>query len=225
MSAAAARVARRRLERVVADAFTWLTYHRSTYWHDTRWLGAQAVKSPLDLWVYQEIVWETRPDVILETGTHRGASALFLASICDLVGTGRVVSIDLNEVSDSYPRHPRIEYVGGRSSLDAELPAGIEHARTMVVLDSDHSFDHVLAELERFGPLVAPGCYLVVEDTAVGGRPVERRFGPGPAEAVERFLSTHLEFEVDRSREKFLSTFNPGGYLRRREVGGSEGRR
>ena len=85
----------------------------------------------------------------------------------------------------------------------------------MVVLDSDHSQAHVAAELEAYRSFVAPGCYLVVEDTNINGHPVAADFGPGPMEAVEAFLPRAPEFEVDRSRERFLLTLNPGGYLRR----------
>jgi cephalosporin hydroxylase len=84
------------------------------------------------------------------------------------------------------------------------------------VLDSDHACEHVLAELEAYGPLVTPGCYLIVEDTNVNGHPVLAEHGPGPAEAVETFLATGAIFDVDRDRERLLLTFNPGGYLRRR---------
>ena len=86
----------------------------------------------------------------------------------------------------------------------------------MVVLDSDHSREHVLRELELYAPLVTPGCYLVVEDTNVNGHPVSPGFGPGPMEAVGDYLRTTDDFEVDRGREKFMLTFNPSGYLRRR---------
>ena len=228
LAQAAGRVARRaklsdRVKRLVGSAFTIAYYHSSALWHETRWLGVQALKSPLDLWVYQEIIWETRPDVIVETGTNRGGSAFFLASICELAGRGRVLSIDLREVSPAYPEHGRITYLGGRSSTDPELPLGIEPGeRVMVILDSDHSRDHVLAELERFGPLVTPGCYLIVEDTSVGGHPVDRRFGPGPMDAVDAFVPRHPEFVIDRSREKYYSTLNPRGYLRRREESGAD---
>jgi cephalosporin hydroxylase len=85
-----------------------------------------------------------------------------------------------------------------------------------VVLDSDHRREHVLAELQAYADVVTPGSYLVVEDTSVNGHPVAPEFGPGPMEAVERFLETDERFVVDRSREKFLLTFNPGGFLRRR---------
>ncbi len=192
-------------------------FYESGVWSRTWWLGSQAVKNPLDLWVFQEILVETRPDVIVETGTYRGGSAFHLASLCDLLGAGEVISIDVEPVRDDYPRHPRIVYLGGRSSTDpavvAEVRARAEGRRAMVILDSDHSQAHVEAELEAYAPLVAPGCYVIVEDTNIGK--VKRELMPGPAQAVEAFLAQTSAFEVDREREKFLITFNPGGYLRR----------
>lgn len=208
-----------RRRRAVVDEFTKLYYESPAYWQHTRWLGIHAVKSPLDLWVYQEIIWETRPDVIVETGTYLGGSALFLASICEAVGHGRVVSIDISTLSKSYPEHARITYLGGRSSIDSELSLDIGDERGMVILDSDHSCAHVLAELERFAPLVAPGCYLIVDDTVVNGHPVRPHYGEGPMEALDRFLPRHPEFRLDRTREKHLTTFNPRGYLRRVSAG------
>jgi cephalosporin hydroxylase len=89
-------------------------------------------------------------------------------------------------------------------------------AAVMAVLDSDHSYEHVLKELEAYGPLVTPGCYMIVEDTNVNGHPVVPDHGSGPAEAVETFLNESAFFDVDRDRERLLMTFNPGGYLRRR---------
>jgi len=86
----------------------------------------------------------------------------------------------------------------------------------MAILDSDHARDHVLRELELYGPLVTPGCYVIVEDTNVNGHPVSPEFGPGPREAVDEFLRRNDDFEVDRERERLLMTFNPSGYLRRR---------
>ena len=88
----------------------------------------------------------------------------------------------------------------------------------MVVLDSDHRRDHVLAELDAYADFVTPGCYLIVEDTNVNGHPVAPEFGPGPTEAVERFLDADNRFAVDQTQEKFLLTFNPGGFLRRRST-------
>ena len=108
----------------------------SDAWTEATWLGAQALKNPLDLWVYQEIMFETRPELVIETGTYRGGSAFFLASICDLLGAGEVVSIDIEPVRDDYPGHPRITYLGGRSSTDpdvlAEVRARADGKRTLV---------------------------------------------------------------------------------------------
>ena len=155
--------------------------------------------------------------MIVETGTFRGGSASFLASICDALGSGEVISIDVRPVSDEYPRHSRITYLGGRSSTDAEVVAAVRDRvagrRAMVILDSDHSQAHVEAELAAYAPLVSPGCYLIVEDSNIGV--VRRDLLPGPMEAIEAFLARENRFEVDSEREKFLITFNPSGYLRR----------
>jgi cephalosporin hydroxylase len=188
-------------------------------WMDTRWLGVRTLKCPLDLWVYQEILWETRPDLILETGTAHGGSALFLASILSQLGSGSICTIDVADIPDR-PAHPLIRYVTGSSTDPGVLSEVTELAgaaeRVMVLLDSDHSAQHVARELAAYSGLVTPGCYLIVEDTNVNGRPVLPDFGPGPGEALETFLATDDRFEVDRTREKLLMTFNPGGFLRRR---------
>ena len=191
---------------------------RDTTWKDTRWRGVRAQKCPLDLWVYQEILHEVQPDLIVETGTAEGGSALFLASMLDLLGRGEVVTIDVLQRPD-YPRHPRVTYLHG-SSTD---PAIVGHVsdlvadgdKVVVILDSDHTKDHVLAEMRAYGPLVTKASYMIVEDTNINGHPVLPDFGPGPWEAVEEFLQGNDQFEVDRSREKLLMTFNPMGYLRR----------
>lgn len=185
-------------------------------WGNTSWLGVPMQKCPLDLFVYQEIIYETRPAVIVETGTAAGGSALFLATLCDLLGQGEVITVDIEDRCQA--QHPRITRLLG-SSTDPAIVARIgEQVRgrpAMVVLDSDHSKAHVLAELEAYSPLVPVGHYLVVEDTNIHGHPVGWRYGPGPAEAVREFLCRRDDFIVDRGREKHLLTFNPGGFLRR----------
>jgi cephalosporin hydroxylase len=197
-------------------------YHGRRGWKSVYWLGTRMVKCPLDAWIMQEIIVETRPDLIIETGTHSGGSALFFASICELLGHGAVVSIDIQEPKPDYPRHPRLKYLSGLSSIDPVVKAevirlaggGYGVPAAMVVLDSDHSQAHVAAEMEAYWPLVGVGCYMIVEDTNFGA--VYPELLPGPAEAVAAFLERHAEFEIDRSREKHGITFNPGGYLRRK---------
>ncbi|HEV8240806.1 MAG TPA: CmcI family methyltransferase [Thermoanaerobaculia bacterium] len=204
-------------QRAAIERFHALYYHRGQQtWMNTYWLGVPTAKCPLDLWIYQEILAERRPDVIVEAGTYHGGSALFLACICELLGQGRVYSIDIAP-QEPLPQHPRLEYLRGSSVSDEvwrELRARIgESERVLVILDSDHSRQHVLAELERFHELVSVGSYLILEDTNVNGHPVYPRFGPGPMEALDEFLQSHAELRVDREREKLLLTFNPRGYL------------
>jgi len=212
-------------ERRIVAEFTRLYYRQ--WWHDRAggrgtvsigWLGHLAQKCPTDLWTVQEIVVETQPDLIVECGTCLGGSGLFLASVCEAIGRGRVISIDVAQHSHR-PQHPRLSYLAGDSAAPAvvdRVRGQIEaSARVMVILDSDHRRDHVAAELAAYADLVSPGCYLVVEDTAINGHPIEDGFGPGPAEALDAFLAGRPDFVVDRSRERFLLTLNPGGFLRR----------
>lgn len=187
------------------------------------WLGVRTLKCPLDMWVYQEILWRTRPDVIVECGVYEGGSTLYLASVCDMIGKGRVIGcdIDMAPVGETVRSHPRIKLLDGNSTD----PAIVEQVRdlctgqrTMVILDSEHSETHVTRELEAYAPLVSPGCYLIVEDTCVNGHPLYPSHGPGPYEAVEKFLATNSGWSVDRECERFLVTFNPSGYLLREDT-------
>ena len=195
-------------------------YYDSKVWRDTYWQGVETQKTPLDLWIYQEILFELKPDVIVETGTFDGGSALYLATICDLLGTGKVITVDI-EARPYRPKHPRITYVEGHSSTSpeavAKVRAGIGDAKkVMVILDSDHSESHVREELGSYAGLVTSGQYLILEDTNINGHPVLDDFGPGPMEALDAFLKTNHDFEIDAGREKFYLTFNPRGFLKRR---------
>lgn len=205
------RLNKRRLERASRLVYDWGA------WGDTRWLGAKVAKNPLDLWVMQEIVVETRPQIVIETGTYRGGSALYFASLCELLGEGEVISVDIELARDDYPEHRLITYLAGRSSTDGdvvdEVRDRVDGRRAMVVLDSDHSAEHVAAELAAYAPLVGLGCYLIVEDTNVDE--VRPDLPPGPLPAIDEFLARTSDFVVDHEREKWVITFNPRGYLRR----------
>lgn len=208
-------------DRATVDAFHAL-YYGARLWEHTSWLGVPAYKCPLDLWIYQEIIHETRPDLIIETGTAHGGSALFMATVCEAAGRGRIVTIDTTPRA-RMPVHPRITYVRGssidRATLDRVSALVAPGERAMVVLDSLHNRAHVLAELRAYAPFVAVGCSLIVEDSNINGHPVHTDFppdrGPGPFEAVQEFLTETDAFVPDRVREKFMMTFNPCGYLRR----------
>lgn len=183
-------------------------------------MGIPVLKCPLDLWIYQEIIFRVKPDLIIETGTYKGGTAHFFASMCELIGTGEVVTVDI-EAYPNRPIHPRITYLHG-SSTDPKIIQQVKQKAAsvpsvLVVLDSDHSMAHVRKEMELYAPMVSKGSYLIVEDTNINGNPVLPESGPGPNEAIADYLRSHPEFTIDRSMEKLLMTFNPGGYLRKNE--------
>ncbi len=194
-------------------------YEESLTWQRTRWLGIPLFKMPSDLFNLVDVISSVRPHLVIETGTAAGGSALFMATYFDALGVGKVVTVDIRPVDRNYPAHPRITYLGGRSSLDKEVLAEVqtywdfyvlprtygEEPNTMtvqggpviVILDSDHAQAHVAKELEAYAGFVTPGSYLVVEDTNVNGHPVLLEHGPGPREALDEWLPRHPEFKVD----------------------------
>jgi cephalosporin hydroxylase len=186
----------------------------------TRWMGVSIVKSPMDMLTLHEIVAETRPNLIVETGVLAGGTTYYLATMLDLLRIdGKVVGIDvdLSAVSPHIAEHPNVELIEGSSTdpaIVADLRERAEGRRVMVDLDSDHRAEHVAGELRALAPLVTPQCYLVVEDTWFG-RTVRFDQGAGPAEALAEWLAEGQPFEVDRWRERLLLTANAGGYLRR----------
>ncbi|KEK22539.1 cephalosporin hydroxylase family protein [Bacillus gaemokensis] len=194
-------------------------YYDSHVWGlNTTWLGVPLCKLPSDLFLYQEMIYEIKPDLIIECGTFKGGSALFLASMLDLIGKGHVLSIDIGP-QPNLPTHPRIQYLTA-SSISAEVQQIVLTLQPafnviMVILDSDHSKEHVLRELQLYSSLVSIGSYIVVEDTCINGNPILPDWGPGPMEAVEEFLQTNNNFIIDESKHKFFMTFHPKGFLKR----------
>jgi cephalosporin hydroxylase len=206
------------VRKAIVDQFHRLYYHDRGTWRETYWLGTRIWKCPLDLWLYQEMLHEVRPALIVETGTAFGGSASYLAHLCDIVGKGAVVSIDVDDAGDR-PKHQRVTYIHGSSTAPevvAEVTGMIESGEpVMVILDSDHSENHVYNELNIYADLVTVGSYLIVEDTNVNGHPAFPEHGPGPMEALDRFLAERNDFEIDESKHKFHMTFNPRGVLRK----------
>ena len=210
-----------KLEKSIVDQFHRLYYDSSMFaktWCNTFWFGIPITKCPLDLWIYQEIIFEVKPDIIVECGTENGGGALFLASMCDLVNNGKVLTIDIKD-KEGRPEHGRITYLLG-SSTSKEIVEKVRSLvgkddRIMVILDSDHSKQHVLNELRIYSKFVTKGSYLIVEDTNINGHPVYTDFGPGPMEAVTEFLEENKDFVTDKSKEKLYLTFNPNGYLKK----------
>ncbi len=207
--------------KAITDSFHKLYYYSDERtWTNTSWLGIKVLKCPLDLWIYQEIIYETKPDIIIECGTAFGGSALYMASICDLVNKGNIFTIDV-ESSENKPSHERVTYLTG-SSTSSEVIKQVkdmipDKSSVMVILDSDHSKSHVLEELRIYSELVTKGHYLIVEDTNINGHPVLPECGAGPMEALEEFLMNNEKFIIDTGRQKLYLTFNPKGYLKKLE--------
>jgi len=213
----------RKADQDVITAFHKLYWNAGMHggtWRNTRWMGVEVWKCPLDLWIYQEIIHEVRPDLIIETGTNMGGSALYMAHVLDAMGKGRVLTIDVADYP-GMPKHERIEYFKG-SSIDTETIGYVRgqvksEGTVMVVLDSLHHKDHVLREMELYAEFVTPGSFLIVEDTDLNGHPIGEPGHPGPKEAIDEFmLRKNCRFDVDATRHKFFMTQNQGGFLRRK---------
>jgi cephalosporin hydroxylase len=200
-------------------------YEKQRLWQNTKWMGVPCWKLPFDAFIIQDIICDVKPDFIIETGTAYGGSSLFYASLCELMGHGSIVTIDVELKHDHHLAQTkksvkdRIKFLGGSSVNELvfhEVQRVIEgSAKNLVILDSWHSYDHVRQELEMYSKLVSIGSYMIVEDTHVSGHPVEWEWGKGPFEAVEDFLKENDNFEIDYDREVYFMSFNPGGYLRR----------
>ena len=218
------------------------------YSYNFSWLGRPIIQYPQDIVAMQELIWSIKPDLIIETGIAHGGSLIFSASMLALLDIAdaeagatpasskksnrKVVGVDIDirahnraEI-EAHPMASRIHMIQGSSiapdTVNAVRAIAAKYSNVLVCLDSNHTFDHVLAELEAYAPLTTRDSYCVVFDTVVEDLPKEmfagRPWGPGnsPKTAVHRYLEQHPEFEIDRSiQHKLLLTVAPDGYLRR----------
>ena len=222
---------------------------RPQYSYNFFWLGRPIIQYPQDMVAMQELIWRIRPDVIVETGIAHGGSLILSASMlalieyCDAITQGttlhpdkperKVVGIDIDirahnrQAILDHPMANRISMIEG-SSIDPDVVARVtamcrNYKRVLVLLDSNHTHDHVKAELDAYAPLVSPGSYCVVFDTIIQDLPEDmypnRPWGPGnnPKTAVHEFLSSNSEFEIDAQIDnKLLISVAPDGYLRKK---------
>lgn len=205
---------------------------RYKYTYNFTWMGRPIIQLPQDIIAMQEIIWQIKPDLIVETGIAHGGSLIFYASMLELIGgDGQVVGIDIDIRDDSrdqiegHPMFKRITMIQG-SSIDEGVVRQIydfakRKKRVLVALDSNHTHEHVLKELKFYSPIVTKESYLVVFDTAIEDMPedlwIDRPWGKGnnPRTAVCEFLKTSDRFVVDKEIEnKLLITVSPDGYLR-----------
>lgn len=184
----------------------------------TTFAGVQMIKNPLDAWVLQELIFEIRPKTVIEVGCFRGGTLLYLATLLDVIGAGRVVGVDKRPqlVDGRVLEHPRVDLVGGRATevVDEVATRVAGDGPVMVIEDSNHIESHTLEVCRAYGELVTVGSYLVVEDTGLAAGPGSEVDG-GPAAAVSTFLAEDGRFVADRSCESFGVTLHPGGWLRR----------
>lgn len=209
---------------VRADRYKWI--------HQTSWLGEPILNIPHDMFALQEIIYRTRPEYIIEVGVAWGGSLLFYSTLMEVLGGKKIIGIDIFVPDDLVERigshgrlSDRIEWVVG-SSIEEETVNKVKEIigdsrNTMILLDSYHTHDHVLKELQLYSQFVGKGCYLICGDTIVENIPEQkhrpREWGPGnnPKTAVDEFLKQTDRFEVDVKLEnKLLFTCNPGGYLK-----------
>jgi len=194
-------------------------FHESNVWKNMTWHGVRTLKLPSDIWNYQEIIFDRGIENVIETGTRHGGSALFFAETLAARGGGRVVSIDVDAQSRQIPSHERIHFLVGDSAAPEMVSKALSlieprKGRIFLILDSDHSRDHVLRELRAWVPQLRAGDYLIVEDTIVNGNPVRPQHGPGPLEAISEYLKEAPGLlTYDREREaKFGTSFAARGY-------------
>ena len=218
------------VQQATRDWIAAIAPHKYTY--NFTWLGRPVIQVPHDLAAMHEISWATKPDLIIETGIAHGGSLIFHASMLQLLGNdGRVLGIDIDirdhnraEI-EAHPMFERIDMIQG-SSIDDTIATQVRESaanaeRVMVVLDSNHTHEHVLRELELYAPLVTNGCYLIVADTLIEDMPAgsfpDRPWdkGDNPATAVKAFLQTTDRFEVDTAIDaKLQISVAPGGYIK-----------
>ncbi|MFA7245495.1 MAG: cephalosporin hydroxylase family protein [Candidatus Magasanikbacteria bacterium] len=208
------------------------------YFYNFFWLGVPIIQSPQDMQAWQEIVWEVKPDLIIETGIAWGGSILFSASllklleVCGEIENGEVIGIDIDirshtkDIINNHPMSKCITMFEG-SSVDNKILEKIKHIagskkRILIMLDSNHTHEHVLAELKTYAPLVSLGSYIIAQDTIVEDLSddcvVDRPWckGNNPKTAVFEFLKNNSDFEIDKNIEsKIMLTNSPDGFLKR----------
>jgi len=202
------------------------------YSYNFTWLGRPIIQYPPDIIAMQEIIWDVKPDLIIETGIAHGGALIFYASLLELLGKGRVLGIDIEirshnkKAIQSHFLHKRISLLEG-SSISKEVLEKVAtyvkgKKKILVCLDSNHTHEHVLRELNLYSSFVSKGSYLVVFDTVIEDLPDSLNYnrpwkkGNSPKSAVRYFLKKNKNFQVDRDiGNKLIITTNPDGYLKR----------
>lgn len=182
----------------------------------TSYRGVKAIRCPFDYVLYQMIISELKPDLIIEIGTHDGGGALYLADLLNAIGHGVVHTIDIQPVPKKF-EHPRIKFfTDGWEGYD--LKQTKEFSKILVIEDGAHTYEHSIGAMKKFAPIVSVGSYLIVEDGILDELGMKKRYNGGPVRAIEEFMEANKDFIVDRKWCDFFgknATFNVNGYLKR----------
>ena len=199
----------------------WLIYHQKKIVFDqVTWMGTPIWKNPLDAWIYQEIIHEVQPDVIIEIGSRYGGGTKYLANLLDMLGKGMVISIDIDRSVYNLD-HERVKVLTGNSSdpkIISEVACMCRGKNVLVIQDGDHSKKQALEDLENYSRFISVNSYFIMEDGIVDLFHYDDGLGfqeEGPLAAIEEFLSRNSHFVIDSSRERYILTYNPKGFLKR----------
>jgi cephalosporin hydroxylase len=193
---------------------------KTTNFSGTTWLGHPIWQNPLDAWALQEAISGDGVDLVIECGTNRGGSALYMANLFDLMGRGHVITLDITSLHEL--SHPRIDFLIGSDVEDdvvdqvRQRVEQLQPKQTMVLLDSDHTGPHVLKQLQKYADFVPVGGYMYVQDGCIDEIPAMRADRPGPLWATRKFVESDSRFVIDAERSnRYLFSHSPSGWLRR----------
>jgi cephalosporin hydroxylase len=218
----------RNLEKTAEEWLNLSSENRLSY--EIEWFGVPIIQTPQDMVLMQELIFKTQPDVIVDIGIAHGGSCIFYSSILELLGKGKVIGVDVDirehnrKVLEQHPLYSRIELIQGSSvsletvvEIERRIPSG---SKVVVCLDSNHTKNHVLNELQLYEKFVNPGSYIVVFDTFTSrmaelGSCDKSYIDNGPKEAINEFLRQNNNFEIDKGYNKLFLSYSKEGYLRR----------
>lgn len=186
--------------------------------HKITYKGVKIIKCPMDYVIYQMIISELQPDLVIEIGTNAGGAAIYMADLMNMIGNGIVHSIDIEaKSSEEAKKHPRVKlFTNGWENYDLREVQPFK--KVMVIEDSSHTYENTIKVMNKFADCVTVGSYLIVEDGIVNNLGIQREYGGGPIRAINEFLKSRNDYIVDREWTDFFgrnATFNVKGYLKK----------
>ncbi len=186
--------------------------------HNVSYRGVKAIRCPFDYVVYQMILFEIKPDLVIEIGTNKGGGALYIADILDIIGKGVIHTIDIQDICEELPKqHPRIiRFLNGWEGYNLDNTKGFKSI--LIIEDGSHLYEHTKGILEKFASVVTKNSYFIVEDSIINELGLTKEYNGGPLKAIHEFLEVNTDYVIDRKWCDFFgknATFNVNGYLRK----------